>query len=114
MKNLLLEFWPLILFAFGVKWALIETYFKVRANTERIIKNEVRVEKNEESMGILKKELYDTMKENAYQHNKNIEKLTDAVTQLIVTTEVLASKMESLKEKQENEKGYKNNCDCNN
>lgn len=106
----ILEFWPIMLFGLGIVWALVETFFKVRENTERITKCEVSINKNEDSMEILKEDIHQTLKETAIHHNRNIEKLTDAVTQLIVTTEVLASKMESLKEKTENEKGCKNNC----
>ncbi|UJP63989.1 hypothetical protein [Mongoliitalea daihaiensis] len=110
MLSTIIELWPIILLLIAIAWGLIEAYFLNKGNADKIEKLEVTVSRNEETMNLIKTELHETMKENSKQTNGNFEKLTKAVTELVTTTQVLATKIEFLKD---GKKGCENNCNCN-
>ena len=109
MLSTIIELWPILLLLIAIAWGLIEAYFLNKENAEKIEKLEATVSRNEETMNLIKTELHETMKENSKQTNGNFEKLTNAVTELVTTTQVLATKIEFLKDEK---KGCENNCNC--
>ena len=88
------EYWEPIIFALAIGWGLVTNHFDIRE-----LKKTVRVmEAKQDKVNI---KLESDMKEVVSDSRQATEKLTEAITELIITTKILSEQIKFLKEKHE-------------
>ena len=86
--ELLEKLWPFIAFVLGIIWKQISQHFEVKSLIINIQKSEAKIE-------ILEKEFNHALNEHGKHNQLSIDKLTDAVTELIKITSIIATKIEA-------------------
>jgi hypothetical protein len=86
----LMDYWPLILFVLAMLGKQIDTHFKVIALEKSVTENEAAIREVES-------DLHTTIKEQGNQTNVSIQKLTEATSELVVATRVMANQLEDMK-----------------
>ena len=86
------ETWPIILFILGILWKQVNTHFDVRT----LKKDHTR---NEEKTDNIQHEFTIALKAHIIENKNSNEKLTEAITELIKATTILAVKIENIEKK---------------
>lgn len=86
--------WPVFAFIIGIIWKQIITHFDVKSLMDTQGKLESRTEE-------LENEFNTALKDHVIENKVSNEKLTEAITELIKTTTILAVKIEAFEKSKE-------------
>jgi hypothetical protein len=92
--ELINDYWGMILFVIGIIWKQISTHFEVmnlKSGYENLKFDQETLHKKTD---LLESEFQSALKDHIVENRKSIDKLADAVTELVKTTTIIATKIE--------------------